>query len=85
MLKPIAALRSQLREAATPGHHDAVIVPTGPPELQDLGAEAEALRRALVHEIDQATAAQEALEQESPAVEAIRRSSPRARTRCRWA
>lgn len=73
VLKPIAALRSQLRESATPGHHDAVIVPTGPPELQDLGAEAEALRRALVHEIDQATAAREALEQESPVVEAIRR------------
>ncbi|HYN56099.1 MAG TPA: PP2C family protein-serine/threonine phosphatase [Motilibacterales bacterium] len=73
VLKPIAALREQLRESATPGHHDAVIVPTGPPELRDLGAEAEALRRALVHEIDEATAAREALEQEGPVVEAIRR------------
>jgi sigma-B regulation protein RsbU (phosphoserine phosphatase) len=73
VLKPIAALREQLREAATPGHHDAVIVPGGPPELRDLGADAEALRRALVHEIDEATAARAALEQEGPVVEAIRR------------
>jgi serine phosphatase RsbU (regulator of sigma subunit) len=73
VLKPIAALREQLREAATPGHHDAVVVPGGPPELRDLGADAEALRRALVHEIDEATAAREALEQEGPVVEAIRR------------
>ncbi len=73
VLTPIAALREQLREAATPGHHDAVIEPTGPPELRDLGADAEALRRALVHEIDEATAAREALEQEGPVVEAIRR------------
>ncbi len=73
VLTPIAALREQLSESATPGHHDAVIVPTGPPELRDLGAEAEGLRRALVHEIDEATAAREALEQESPVVEAIRR------------
>jgi serine phosphatase RsbU (regulator of sigma subunit) len=79
VLKPIAALREQLREAATPGHHDAVIVPGGPPELRDLGADAEALRRALVHEIDEATAAREALEQEGPVVEAIRRElAPRA-------
>jgi serine phosphatase RsbU (regulator of sigma subunit)/CHASE3 domain sensor protein len=73
VLTPITALRSQLREAATPGHHDALIVPSGPPELRDLGADAEALRRALVHEIDQATAARQALEQEGPVVEAIRR------------
>ena len=73
VLTPIAALREQLREAATPGHHDAVIEPIGPPELRDLGADAEALRRALVHEIDEATAAREALEQEGPVVEAIRR------------
>jgi len=73
VLTPIAVLRGQLREAATPGHHDAVIEPTGPPELRDLGADAEALRRALVHEIDEATAAREALEQEGPVVDAIRR------------
>ena len=72
VLAPIAALRRQLRLASTPGQHDSVIVPSGPPELRDLGADAEALRRALVHEIDQATAARQALEQEGPVVEAIR-------------
>jgi len=72
VLTPIAALRGQLREASTPGQHDSVIFPSGPPELRDLGADAEALRRALVHEIDQATAARQALEQEGPVVEAIR-------------
>lgn len=73
VLTPIADLREQLREAATPERHSSVIVPSGPPELRDLGADAEALRRALVHEIDQATAARQALEQEGPVVEAIRR------------
>jgi hypothetical protein len=73
VLTPIAAIRGQLRQAATPGQHDSVIVPVGPPELRDLGADAEALRRALVHEIDEATAARAALEQEGPVVDAIRR------------
>lgn len=73
VLRPIAALRGQLREATTPGRHKSLIVPSGPPELYELGADAEALRRALVHEIDQATAARQALEQEGPVVDAIRR------------
>ncbi len=73
VLGPIARLRRQLRTAADVEHHDSVIVPSGPPELRDLGADAEALRRALVREIDQATAARQALEQEGPVVEAIRR------------
>ncbi len=73
VLKPIERLRSQLRAATAAGHHDFVIVPAGPPELRDLGRDAEALRRALVHEIDQATAARSALEQEGPVVDAIRR------------
>lgn len=73
VLAPIGNLRAQLREIAEHGHHDTVIRPGGPPEIRDLGRDAEALRRALVHEIDQATAAQAALEQEGPVVEAIRR------------
>jgi serine phosphatase RsbU (regulator of sigma subunit)/CHASE3 domain sensor protein len=73
VLVPIRRLRGQLRVAATPGAHDSVIVPDGPPEIRDLGSDAEALRRALVREIDEADAAQEALEQEGPVVEAIRR------------
>lgn len=73
VLGPIAALREQLRTAAEPEHHDSVIVPVGPPELRALGADAEALRRALVREIDQAMAARQALEHEGPVVEGIRR------------
>ncbi|MGB7981977.1 MAG: SpoIIE family protein phosphatase [Candidatus Nanopelagicales bacterium] len=73
VLRPVSELRSQLRAAATPGGQDAVILPSGPPELRDLGVDAEALRRALVHEIDQAHAARTALEQEGPVVDAIRR------------
>lgn len=72
VLGPISRLRSQLRRAATPDQHDSVIVPDGPPELRDLGIDAEALRRALVHEIDESDAAREALEQEGPVVAAIR-------------
>ncbi len=72
VLAPISQLRAQLRTAATPGHHDEVIEPSGPPELRELGSDAEALRRSLVHEIDESAAAREALEQEGPVVEAIR-------------
>jgi serine phosphatase RsbU (regulator of sigma subunit)/CHASE3 domain sensor protein len=72
VLGPISRLRSQLRRAATPEQHDSVIVPDGPPELRDLGSDAEALRRALVREIDESDAAREALEQEGPVVAAIR-------------
>ena len=73
VLAPITRLRRQLRRAATPGEHDSVIVPDGPSEIRDLGSDAEALRRALVHEIDESDAAREALEQEGPVVDAIRR------------
>ena len=73
VLGPISRLREQLREATTPGQHDSVIVPDGPPEIRELGSDAEALRRALVHEIDESDAAREALEQEGPVVDAIRR------------
>ncbi len=73
VLRPVSELRSQLRAAATPGGQDAVILPSGPPELRDLGVDAEALRRSLVHEIDESHAARTALEQEGPVVDAIRR------------
>jgi serine phosphatase RsbU (regulator of sigma subunit) len=49
-----------------------VIVPTGPPELRAVGADAEAMRRALLVEADAARAADEGLAQESPVVAAIR-------------
>lgn len=71
VLHPIGRMREQLRAAAA--DHEAVIQPGGPPEVLDLGRDAEALRRALVHEIDAANAARAALEQEGPVVDAIRR------------
>lgn len=73
VLGPIGSLRDQLRQSTVPGGHDRVIVPSGPPEIHDVAADAEALRRALVREIDLAQAAVEALEQEGPVVTAIRR------------
>ncbi|MGV1003383.1 MAG: PP2C family protein-serine/threonine phosphatase [Candidatus Nanopelagicales bacterium] len=72
VLQPIAGLRRQLRAAAEDSEHKSVITPTGPPELLELGTDAEALRRRLVEQIDNATAAQSALAQESPVVHAIR-------------
>ena len=73
VLSPVSNLRRQLRRTATPGSHDSVIVPDGPPELLELGRDAEALRRELVKEIDSSAAAERALSQESPVVDAIRR------------
>lgn len=72
VLKPIEHLRRQLREVTSDSRHEAVITPTGPPELMDLGRDAEALRRNLVTQLDQAAAATSALEQEGPVVDAIR-------------
>ncbi len=72
VLRPIYRLRSQLRRAADPGHREEAISVGGPREVRDLGEDAEALRRALVSEIDQASAARVALEQEGPVVAAIR-------------
>lgn len=73
VLGPLEHLRAQMRRTARAGEHNSVITPIGPPELVEVGADAEALRRALVHEIDQSEAARTALEQEGPVVDAIRR------------
>lgn len=72
VLEPISILRRQLRAATADAGHKNVITPTGPPELQQLAGDAEALRRRLVAQIDEATAAQTALAQEGPVVDAIR-------------
>lgn len=72
VLRPLDELSSQLREVAHDGHRERVIEPSGPPELYAVGADAEAMRRALVHEQDAARAAGEGLEQESPVVAALR-------------
>ena len=72
ILAPLDELRRQLRGVAREGHREQVIVPTGPPELRAVGADAESMRRALLAEADHARAADEGLEQESPVVAAIR-------------
>ena len=72
VLHPLDDLRHQLRDVARGGRREQVIVPTGPPELRAVGADAEAMRRALLAEADAARAADEGLAQESPVVAAIR-------------
>ncbi len=72
VLHPLDDLRHQLRGVAGAGRREQVIVPTGPPELRAVGADAEAMRRALLVETDAARAADEGLTQESPVVAAIR-------------
>jgi sigma-B regulation protein RsbU (phosphoserine phosphatase) len=72
ILEPLDDLRRQLRGVAREGHREQVIVPTGPPELRAVGADAETMRRALLAEADAARAADEGLEQEGPVVAALR-------------
>lgn len=72
VLAPLDALRAQVRSVARSQGHGQPIVPSGPPELEAVGADAELLRQQLVAEIDEATAARQGLEQEVPVVAAIR-------------
>lgn len=72
VLHPLDELRLQLRDVAQDGHRERVIEPSGPPELYAVGVDAEAMRRALVHEQDAARAADQGLAQESPVVTALR-------------
>jgi serine phosphatase RsbU (regulator of sigma subunit)/CHASE3 domain sensor protein len=73
VLGPLNDLRRQIRDVARRGSHNRPIVPTGPRELAAVGADAEAMRRQLVAEIDEARSAREALEHSAPLVTAIRR------------
>lgn len=72
VLRPLDDLRHQLRDVARGGRREQVIEPTGPPELRAVGADAEAMRRALLAASDAARAADEGLTQEGPVVAAIR-------------
>lgn len=72
VLRPINDLRQQMRVVATRDGHAISIMPRGPPELADMGRDAEFLRQQLVNEIDRARAADEGLAQQSPVVSAIR-------------
>jgi serine phosphatase RsbU (regulator of sigma subunit)/CHASE3 domain sensor protein len=73
ILGPLNDLRRQLREVARRGNHEHPITPSGPLEMAAAGKDAEAMRRQLVTEIDEAQSAREALEHRAPLVTAIRR------------
>jgi serine phosphatase RsbU (regulator of sigma subunit) len=70
VLVPLRLLRHQLG-AVTGGDFESPISPSGPPEIAEVGADAEEMRRSLVTEIDGARAARDGLAQDSPLVTAI--------------
>lgn len=72
VLQPLAELRNQLRSVTNERKHETPIRPSGPPELEAVGQDAERMRRELVSQIDEARAAREGLAQEGPVVTAIR-------------
>ncbi len=72
VMRPLRDLRRQMLLAADPAHHETPIVPSGPPELHQVGQDAEQMRRQLVDEIDRARQADEGLTQEKPVLAAIR-------------
>jgi len=71
VLRPLRALRGDLRRAAQEPGHTSPIRLVGPPELKAVGVDAELLRRGLVKEIDEARAAKEGLVQDAPLVAAM--------------
>lgn len=70
ILQPLLVIRSDVARA-TDQSHTHPIAPAGPPELQALAQDAEALRRSLVAEIDDASAARTGLAQDAPLVAAM--------------
>ncbi len=72
ILSPLDRVRADLREAALLPSHETPIERTGPAEIAEVAGDAEALRRALLREIDAAMAARVALEHGAPAVVALR-------------
>lgn len=72
VMRPLKDLRRQMLLAAQPAHRETPIVPSGPPELRQVGQDAEQMRRQLVEQIDRARQADEGLVQERPVLAAIR-------------
>ncbi len=72
VLRPLQELQVQLVDVAQESNHETPIAPSGPPELRDVGQDAETMRRELVREVDSARQANEGLAQQSPVVAAIR-------------
>ncbi|CAB4969145.1 MAG: SpoIIE family protein phosphatase [Actinobacteria bacterium] len=73
ILAPLDRVRANLREAAALPSHETPIDRTGPAEIAEVAGDAEALRRALLREIDAADAARFALEHGAPLVVALQR------------
>lgn len=71
-LRPVEAVREDLRLVTREGGLNHVIRPTGPSEIRALAEDAETMRRHLVSEIDEATAAREALQARAPLVAHVR-------------
>lgn len=72
VLRPLKQLQGQMLDAAQSQDHEDPIVPSGPPELTEVGKDAESMRRQLVKQIDRSRQADEGLEQQRPALAAIR-------------
>lgn len=72
VLRPLRDLGRQLVVTTAAQNHETPIVPSGPPEVRQVGADAEGMRRQLVAEIDRARQADEGLVQQTPVLAAIR-------------
>jgi serine phosphatase RsbU (regulator of sigma subunit)/CHASE3 domain sensor protein len=72
VIVPVEQLRTSMR-AVTAGDLDAPVVARGPAEVEAIGLDAEAMRRRILAELENARAAAEALEQDSPAVSGLMR------------
>lgn len=72
VLDPLTRIRGDLQQAADEPGHLHPIAAIGAPELESVALDAEALRRRLVREIDEAREARSGLAQDAPVVEALR-------------
>jgi sigma-B regulation protein RsbU (phosphoserine phosphatase) len=72
VLVPVTQLRTSMRVVAE-GDLRSPVVASGPDEVEAIGLGAEAMRRRIVAELENARAAAEALEQDSPAVAGLMR------------
>ena len=71
ILYPLDEVRKQLNEVTSGSLHTEISI-SGPQEIEELAHDAESMRRALVHQIDQTTAAFETLDHEAPVSLSIR-------------
>ncbi len=72
VLDPLTRIREDLQQAADEPGHLHPIAATGPPELESVALDAEALRRGLVREIDEAREARTGLAQDAPVADSLR-------------